>query len=222
MIKAITLLYRGNDLSRAEFQQHWRERHAGIIAALPGVRRYVQSIPLPECHADDRAGFDGFAELWADDTQAFRALAASPQYATVLEDEQRFLDRGATELILTDEVTFKDGELTTGSIKRIACLRRKAELSVEAFHTEWRDRHGPLTMRLPGLRRYAQSHARAGAYRAGRQPCYDGFDLAWFDDRAALQTARESAAGHAVRDDWARFVAAPLVVVLATEHVVVA
>ncbi|NIV18954.1 MAG: EthD family reductase, partial [Woeseiaceae bacterium] len=31
-----------------EFRNYWRNQHAGIIAKLPGVQRYVQSHPLDD------------------------------------------------------------------------------------------------------------------------------------------------------------------------------
>lgn len=221
MIKAITLLYRRPDLSVAEFQRHWRDHHAGIIAALPGVRRYVQSAPTPESYRGGQPAFDGFAELWADDTQAFRDLAASPQYAAVIADEQRFLDRTATDLILVDDFECKSGAVPTSAIKRIACLTRRPDLTVERFQKQWREQLVDLIASLPGLIRYTQSQPRAGAYRDGRQPCYDGFDLAWFRDRAALQAARDSAVGRTVRTGWTELAAMPLKVVVTTEHVVI-
>jgi uncharacterized protein (TIGR02118 family) len=221
MIKAITLLYRRPDLSIAEFQRHWRDQHADIIAALPGVRCYVQSTPVPESCSEDAPVFDGFAELWADDTQALRDLAAGPQYAAVLDDEQRFLDRSATALILVDDIELKSGVASTGAIKRIACLTRRPGLTVEQFQRQWRAQAASLVVDLPGLIRQVQSQPRTGAYRDGRQPRYDGFDIAWFADRAALQAARDSTAGEVARARWAELTAAPLEVVVTTEQVVV-
>lgn len=221
MIKAITLLYRRPDLTVAEFQRHWRDRHAGIIATLPGVRGYVQSSLVPECSIDGKAVFDGFAELWADDTEALREIAASPQYAAVLEDEERFLDRTATALILVDDIELKAGRPGPGAIKRIACLSLNPDRSVAEFQRQWLEQQGAAVARLPGLLRYLQSRPRAGAYRDGRRPRFDGFDIAWFADHDALQAARDSAQGRLVRAGWMTLAASPPAVAVTTEHVVI-
>ena len=49
--------------------------------------------------------------------------------------------------------------------KVITLLKRRPDLSVEAFQEHWRTRQGPLLAKLPGLRRYVQSHALLQGYR---------------------------------------------------------
>jgi len=41
---------------------------------------------------------------------------------------------------------------------RMGLLTRRAGLAPEAFRRHWRDVHGPLAARLPGLERYLQNH----------------------------------------------------------------
>jgi uncharacterized protein (TIGR02118 family) len=79
-------------LTHAEFQRHWRERHAPIIRVLPGLARYWQNhavasgLPWP--------GFDACSEMDATDVAAFDALFAEPHYLTEgRADERRFIDR---------------------------------------------------------------------------------------------------------------------------------
>ena len=40
-------------------------------------------------------------------------------------------------------------------------------MTVEAFQRHWREVHGPLGARVPGLRRYVQSHTRLSGYGLG-------------------------------------------------------
>jgi hypothetical protein len=43
-------------------------------------------------------------------------------------------------------------------IKLVYCITKKPGLTDEEFFRYWKDVHGPLGTRLPGLRRLVQSH----------------------------------------------------------------
>jgi len=208
MINAVTLLKRKPGLSVEEFQRYWRHEHAGVIARLPGVQRYVQSHPLDENYADREPVFDGFAELWARDSQAFRDIAASEAYAAVLADEGKFLDRTANALVLTDEHVIKRGAVAVNAVKCIRFFSRRPDMPVEKFQACWRDAYGPLMATLPSLDRYAQYHARLGGYAHGRQPAYDGFDIYWFESTEALRAAMDSPTHGRGREEERNFLAA--------------
>ncbi len=76
-------------------------------------------------------------------------------------------------------------------VKLVYCITRRPDLSFEEFSCYWKEVHGPLGARIPGLRRIVQSHALPAA-SAIRPPDYDGMVELWFDDLAALRAARES------------------------------
>lgn len=106
-------------------------------------------------------------------------------------------------------------------IKVVYCITKKAGLSDEEFLRYWRDVHGPIGARIPGLRRLVQSRriAIAGDTRAAD---YDGVAELWFDDEAALLAARRSAEWKASSEDEANFVDHSKVAYLVTrEHIVV-
>jgi uncharacterized protein (TIGR02118 family) len=80
-------------------------------------------------------------------------------------------------------------------------------MSVEEFQTYWRDVHGPLVAKVPGLRRYIQSPTLPELYDNEKQPDYDGVAELWFDSPEALDAARKSPEMQAVRADAQNFVA---------------
>jgi uncharacterized protein (TIGR02118 family) len=207
MINAINLLKRRQDLSGDEFQQYWRSRHADVIAKLPGVRRYVQSHPLLDICGDDDPVYDGVAELWADDSQAFRVIGASDAYIAVQADEENFLDREAIVLVLTDEHVIKEGSVDDNGVKCIRFFNRRKDMPVDEFQIYWRERYGPTIAALPSLDRYVQYQARAGGYAKGRQPAYDGFDVTWFGSADALRNAMNSTEYADSRSDRENFLA---------------
>ena len=91
-------------LSAEEFQTYWRETHAPIAAKIPGVRRYVQCHTLPELYGRSTdPPYDGAAELWFDDMDAFRAMLGTPEQLAAHEDELNFIDHDKSFLLITEE-----------------------------------------------------------------------------------------------------------------------
>ncbi|MEE8495924.1 MAG: EthD domain-containing protein [Xanthomonadales bacterium] len=222
MINAVTLLWRKPGMSVDAFQRYWRHQHAEVIALLPGIQRYVQSHPIDDNYGAKEPVCDGFAELWAHDSQAFRDIAASDAYAAVQADEEKFLDRTAISLVLTDERIIKDSPVAVDGVKCIQPFIRKRDLSVEEFQSYWHDQYGPLTATLPLLDRYVQYHARLGGYTHGRQPSYDGFDVTWFDSIDAVRNAMNSAVCDRGRSAQKNFLTADdCPQILTREHVII-
>jgi uncharacterized protein (TIGR02118 family) len=105
-------------------------------------------------------------------------------------------------------------------IKVVTCIKRKAGMSVEEFQAYWRGAHPAVVVRLPGLRRYVQSHTRLAGYRKG-EPIYDGIAEVWFEDGKAMHALRGSAEMAAVEADEVRFIDPANTRVIATdEHVI--
>ncbi len=90
-------------------------------------------------------------------------------------------------------------------IKVVSVLQRRPGMSVEDFQGYWRNTHGAIVSRLPGLRRYVQSHTLLGGYRNG-QPAADGLAELWFDDSNALRGLANTAQMRAVLADEPNFV----------------
>jgi len=89
-------------------------------------------------------------------------------------------------------------------IKVVYCFRKRAGMSDEDFERYWRDVHGHLGARIPGLRRLVQS--RAIRLQADtREPDFDGVAELWFEDEAALLRARASAEWTQSTQDEANF-----------------
>lgn len=208
MINAVSLLRRKPGLSVAEFQRHWRNEHSEVIAHLPGIQRYVQSHPLDENYQNKEPVCDGIAELWANDSQAFRDIAASEAYTLVQADEEKFLDRTAVTLILTNEYVINDGPARANGVKCMQFFKRRQDMPVDEFQACWRDIHGPLLATLPLLDRYVQYPARLGGYAHGRQPAWDGFDVTWFDSVDSWRNAMNSTVYERVLGEQGHFLAA--------------
>lgn len=89
MIKIIALVRRNEAMTHEEFVDYWQNHHSKLVAALPGLRRYIQN-PAIDFRGRERP-YDGCAELWYDDLDAVKAAAQSPESERVREDEPNFV-----------------------------------------------------------------------------------------------------------------------------------
>jgi uncharacterized protein (TIGR02118 family) len=106
MIKVVFCLHRLPQLSRAEFQDYWRNAHAPLVARWAEVlhiSRYVQSHTLDDAAFASLAAsrtaqpaYDGVAELWIDEVTENRSADSAAELARaaleLLEDEKKFID----------------------------------------------------------------------------------------------------------------------------------
>lgn len=134
--------------------------------ALP---QQLDGIPVP--------ALVGTLEAWFESLDAARAWKAR-----VDRDY-----RPSASLIGTEFQLFHDGG-TARDIKGKFLFRRKQGLSVAEFQSYWRDRHGPIVLRTPEIRRYVQSHVIADD---GIEPQFDGItEIHWLDFAAASRSMR--------------------------------
>ena len=87
-------------------------------------------------------------------------------------------------------------------VKALSFFKRRVGMPVEEFQGYWRSRHPGVVTKLPGIRRYVQSHTRPAAYQRG-EPVYDGIAEVWFEDTAAMHALRGTAEVAAVQADEA-------------------
>ncbi|KKK89103.1 hypothetical protein LCGC14_2736470 [marine sediment metagenome] len=73
--------------------------------------------------------------------------------------------------------------------KLVVVLQFRKDMSREEALRYWREVHGPIASKTPGLRKYVQDHATA-APEGGLQ--FDGIAELWFDSQEALQSAMAS------------------------------
>ncbi|GKY87740.1 EthD family reductase [Sinisalibacter aestuarii] len=95
-------------------------------------------------------------------------------------------------------------------IQRFSCLQRRSDISQGRFSQHWRDIHGPLAAKVPGLLRYQQNHVVDASQmvkhsRGGAE--VDGFAQLWFADEAAMKQASSTPEYRAAFSDLPEFTA---------------
>jgi uncharacterized protein (TIGR02118 family) len=90
-------------------------------------------------------------------------------------------------------------------IKLVYCITKKPCLTDEEFFRYWKQVHGPIGARIPGLRRLVQSH-RINISGDARSADFDGMAELWFDDVDALLKARRSPEWRTSGEDEQNFI----------------
>jgi uncharacterized protein (TIGR02118 family) len=107
---------------------------------------------------------------------------------------------------------------------RMGLLQKRPDQSSDDFRRHWRDRHGPIAARLPGLRRYHQNcvvdRERRGIVYARGKHDFDGFSELWFDDLPSMYAAFATEQVQDLGKDEERFIG-ELKLITAIQHVVV-
>jgi uncharacterized protein (TIGR02118 family) len=116
-------------------------------------------------------------------------------------------------------------------LKFVYCVRRRPELSPEAFRKYWLENHGPLVRKFAEAlraKKYVQSHTLDTPFNAlaqqprGCGPAYDGITEVWWnsaeDLAAALSTPEGQQANQILAEDEARFCDLPRSTVFFTEE----
>ncbi|MGA2409017.1 MAG: EthD family reductase [Candidatus Binataceae bacterium] len=105
LIKGVWQIKRKPGMALAEFRRYWREVHGPIAAALPGLRRYVQSHLIDDAYLYAEPRFDGVAQLWFDSPEAMRAAFESPAGTASGEDSAKFVDQASQWMLVAREHT---------------------------------------------------------------------------------------------------------------------
>jgi uncharacterized protein (TIGR02118 family) len=87
-------------------------------------------------------------------------------------------------------------------LKFMVVVYRRPEMTRENFRRHLEKVHGPLAMKLPGLRKYVQNYTSDDPKR---QPGWDAIVELWFDDRETMEGAWASPQGAASDADLTLF-----------------
>src|SRR5437899_10950988 len=103
IIKLVYCITRRPGMSIEEFSRYWREVHGPIGRRIPGLRRLVQSHPVPRPPDMAAPDFDGMPELWFDDMTALEAAPPSPRWRASTQGEANFIDASPAALFVNAE-----------------------------------------------------------------------------------------------------------------------
>jgi uncharacterized protein (TIGR02118 family) len=174
------LIQKQPKLNDLEFRENWSRDGLAVKAKTPALRRYHQNIitdrkQLGIDYVRSNFDFAGIGEYWFDNPSEEPAISGSPS-VTALQN------------IVIPEAT---GEPT---IKRMSTLKRRPDVSIARFKSEWFELHATLVKRIPGVKGYNQNLVIARTRADGTPASYDelpidGFVELWFADKHSLEAA---------------------------------
>jgi len=220
MIHVHYFITRKELLDDAGFHRYWRETHGPIAGRIKQLRMYLQSHRVP--YAGTNSSYDGEAEVLIDSLDALAELRKSPEYLDgALADERNFIDLKRVEWMTTHDHVIVEGPTGGSLVKGVYQLKRMPGMALDDFRKYWIEVHGGLGSKLPGLRRYVQSHLVDEAYLYA-EPRYDGVAQLWFENVDEMRAAFESPHGKALATDGPKFIdTSALRNFVAQEHVVI-
>jgi uncharacterized protein (TIGR02118 family) len=229
MIVRMGLIERLPSLSPEAFSAHWRGPHGTAASHMPNLRRYeqnhvVDNSQLGLAYPRGPWKLDGFSQLWFDDLAAMRAAISSGAYVGVATDTPTVMTMPG--IIAAEPQVVRPPDRTQGALrKRMSILRRRDDVTPDAFKREWLEVHAGLVAALPGMAGYIQNLIVARE-SAPNIPCgyealpIDGIVELWFPDSETIKTAFASAQGHAVLDHARSFIA-EITTYLVETHIIV-
>lgn len=104
MIKLVEFVVRKEELSHAEFADYWLHDHSPIAKEMPGLKRYVTSLPTDP----EESAYDGVLELYFEDRDALSAAFDSEAGQRTMADAESFLQVGAGPRMIVEETVQLD------------------------------------------------------------------------------------------------------------------
>lgn len=182
MRKLIYVAQRRPEVEVGIFQKRWPETCQQVATIHAGIMRCAVNLPLPQGYRTKAIPFDGVLELWLEDENETWELRREFDNAGAA-----FARSDALALPVSVSVV-KDGAPAPDGLKIIELVKRRKNLPFAAFHTYWRDVHGPLAAAIPQLLRYEQNSVAAQVYR-DYEPSCDGLAVTWFRSTMEMRAA---------------------------------
>ena len=177
MINAITIIKKKQGLTYEKFQNYWKNEHAEIVTRSPLVGTYVQSHPIYNDKLTFEDTIDGIAEIWFDDTNAMRSLAATKEYKDIQDDEKVFIDGSAVRLIIAEDIITFEGSVSDH--KLIIFMNKSINVELTDFRRDLVDMASLYSKKH--VNRMKVSLPKIAGYRGDKSPARDAILTFWLD-----------------------------------------
>ena len=177
MINAITIIKKKQGLTYEKFQNYWKNEHAEIVTRSPLVGTYVQSHPIYNDKLTFEDTIDGIAEIWFDDTNAMRSLAATKEYQDIQNDEKVFIDGSAVRLIIAEDKITVEGDIS--DYKLIIFMNKSSNVELTDFRKELVDMASQYSKK--NVNRMKVSLPKTAGYKGDKSPAWDAILTVWLD-----------------------------------------
>ena len=183
MINAITIIKKKQGLTYEKFHNYWKNEHAEIVTRSPLVGTYVQSHPIYNDELTFEDTIDGIAEIWFEDTNAMRSLAATKEYKDIQDDEKVFIDGSAVRLIIAEDIITVEGDVS--DYKLIIFMNKSSNVELKDFRKELVDMAYQYSKK--NVNRMKVSLPKIAGYKGDKSPAWDAILTFWLDFKVDQQ-----------------------------------
>ena len=183
MINAITIIKKKQGLTYEKFQNYWKNEHAEIVTRSPLVGTYIQSHPIYNDELTFEDTIDGIAEIWFDDTNAMRSLAATKEYKDIQDDEKVFIDGSSVRLIIAEDIITVEGDVS--DYKLIIFMNKSSNVELTDFRKELVDMASQYSKK--NVNRMKVSLPKIAGYKGDKSPAWDAILTFWLDFKVDQQ-----------------------------------
>ena len=183
MINAITIIKKKQGLTYEKFQNYWKNEHAEIVTRSPLVGTYVQSHPIYNDELTFEDTIEGIAEIWFEDTNAMRSLAATKEYKDIQDDEKVFIDGSAVRLIIAEDIITVEGDVS--DYKLIIFMNKSSNVELTDFRKELVDMASQYSKK--NVNRMKVSLPKIAGYKGDKSPAWDAILTFWLDFKVDQQ-----------------------------------
>ena len=177
MINAITIIKKKQGLTYEKFQNYWKNEHAEIVTRSPLVGTYVQPHPIYNDELTFEDTIDGIAEIWFDDTNAMRSLAATKEYKDIQDDENVFIDGSAVRLIIAEDIITVEGDVS--DYKLIIFMNKSSNVELIDFRKDLVDIASQFSKK--NVNRMKVSLPKIAGYKGDKSPAWDAILTFWLN-----------------------------------------
>ena len=175
MINAITIIKKKQGLTYEKFQNYWKNEHAEIVTRSPLVGTYVQSHPIYNDELTFEDTIDGIAEIWFEDTNAMRTLAATKEYKNIQDDEKVFINGSAVKLIIAEDIITFDGPVSDH--KLLIFMNKSSNVELTDFRRDLVETASHYSKK--NLNRMKVSLPKIAGYKGNKSPAWDAILTFW-------------------------------------------
>ena len=120
---------------------------------------------------------DGIAEIWFEDTNAMRSLAATKEYKDIQDDEKVFIEGSAVRLIIAEDIITVEGDVS--DYKFIIFMNKSSNVELTDFRNDLVDMASQYSKKH--VNRMKVSLPKIAGYKGDKSPAWDAILTFWLD-----------------------------------------
>lgn len=209
MISVMALIQTATELQASVVQDNERAMRMGA-GGLSGVQarvfnRVIDSSQRGIDYARGDFEFDALTQFEFPDISSSMTAAASGGFNLTMGLPGPLVSEVQSIVCLKNTVI--EPPKGPGALKRMSILRKRPDVSSQAFQAEWFGLHALLAPRLPGVVGYRQNLVIDGPRNADGHMLVDGMVELWFPDEPSIDAAFASGAGKTLMMHAQEFIA---------------